>query len=462
MERFRALEYLAGHEMFPPRRIEADGLPTIDVMIALLERLERPDRRAKLVQVTGTNGKSSTSRTISELLAAATAGHSGARVARYIDRSAEDEPGPCDPALPVLRWPVDVPPSRMAALLRRIAEAEAALGVPLAYHEVLLAACFVWFAEEHVDVAVLEVAMGGRRDLTSAADAAVAAVTNVQHDHLDLLGPTLAHVAAQKAGVVKPGTHLVLGETDPALCEPFLRSGAAAIWRRDADWGVARDEPTATGRALDLFVPGRVYRALELRHAGRWQGDNAALAVATAQALLGAPIDDAVVRRVVAAPAAPGRFELLSAAPVLVLDAAKNPDGMAALAEALAERYPGRRLHTAVVAVWRPLDAQALLAPLVRLRPGRLIVVPLRPQVDDGAASVRAALAAGVPAVELSRTVAEALELALAGPARDDLVVVTGSTKIVRPARAALRARQGRQPGEERVDLGARAQPNDA
>lgn len=428
--------------MFPPRRLEADGLPTLDVMVELLERLGRPDRRFRMVQITGTNGKSSTARLVSALLWAHEP-ETGLRVGRYIDRSCEDVASDGSPRGSRLRWKVDVPPWRLAGLLREVAAVEATMSEPLAYHEVLLGCCFLWFAQEGVDLAVVEVAMGGRRDLTSAADAAVAAVTHVAEDHLDLLGPTLMHVAKQKAGVVKPGTHLVLGETDPTLQEPFLRAGAATLWQRDVHWGIARQAYTARGRTVSIRSPTTTFEEIELVHASPWQADNAALAVATAEAALGRTPNPAIVRTVLEQEVLPGRFERVCRQPLVLLDAAKNAAGIAALVEAIAERYPSHRCHALVLGVWRAMDHGALLECLARLGPRRLCVAVLRPEVDDGAAAVRAARALGMTDV-MASDLDTALARAVCDAGPDDLVLVTGSTKLVRGARRFLRAFAGR------------------
>jgi dihydrofolate synthase/folylpolyglutamate synthase len=132
----------------------------------------------------------------------------------------------------------------------------------------------------------------------------------------------------------------------------------------------------------------------------------------------------------------PGRLEQLSTAPTVLLDAAMNADGVAALARALAEHFPGRRVHALVIASWRPREPLPILEPLCQPLPGKVIAVPLRPTVHDATDLVDTARMLGVASVRVTPTLEDAVATALEGVRTDDLVVITGSAHLIRPARA--------------------------
>src|SRR5436190_2222119 len=135
-----------------------------------------------------------------------------------------------------------------------IAELEILSGIRPHRFEILTLAAFRWFADVAVDVAVVEVGLGGRWDATNVVDGAVAAVTNVALDHSETIGPTLADIAFEKAGIVKPGSSLVLGETDESLADIFRAAGAHEVVERDRDFGLLENKLALGGRVLDLYT----------------------------------------------------------------------------------------------------------------------------------------------------------------------------------------------------------------
>ena len=196
------------------------------------------------------------------------------------------------------------------------------------WFEVLTLAAFRWFADVPVDVVVLEVGMAGRWDATNVADGIVAVVTNVGLDHTAMLGPTRAHIAAEKAGIVKPGSTLVLGETDPELGASSSRPGPGPDLAAGTGLRVDR-QPAGRGRPLPRPVhPGRsATRRCSSRCTGAHQGDNAACAVAAAEAFFERSLAEDVVREALEDVAVPGRFEVVRRRPLVVLDGAHNLDG---------------------------------------------------------------------------------------------------------------------------------------
>src|SRR5687768_12158713 len=209
-------------------------------MRRLVEVLGDPQQTYPVIHLTGTNGKGSTARMITGLLA-----ESGLSVGTYtsphlqrinerIARNAE---------------PID--DDDLATLLAHLEGLEPVVGASNSYFELLTAAAFRWFAEIAVDVAVVEVGLLGRYDATNVCDAAVAVVTNVGYDHTDGQGDWRARIAEEKSGIVKPNSTLVLGETAPALLPIFQRAGAREIWERDRDFGCESNELAVGGRLLE-------------------------------------------------------------------------------------------------------------------------------------------------------------------------------------------------------------------
>jgi dihydrofolate synthase/folylpolyglutamate synthase len=289
-----------------------------------------------------------------------------------------------------------------------------------------------------VHAAVVEVGLLGRWDSTNVIDAPVAVVTNVGTDHLDMAGSVEA-IAYEKAGIVKPNSILVLGETDPNIVPVFLAEASAAVWQRDVDFACVDNLPAHGGRLLDLRTPGASYDGVYLPVHGRHQGDNAAIALAAAEAFFSEPLSAEDVNEAFAGASSPGRLEVIGRHPLVVLDGAHNPEGARVVARALAEEFGARPHRIVVFGTLRPHDATEMLT---ALDPGpiRLVVAcePPSPRALPAGEIVDAARAMGLEAVARP-DVDEALALAVDQAGDDDLVVVTGSLTTVGAARAALR-----------------------
>lgn len=415
------------YEKAMPTRLRA---PTLERITQLCHLLGDPQRSFPSVHITGTNGKGSTARMLTELFMAQglTVGtytspnlsRVNERLARNGEPITDDELGEVLGALALLEPIMDARPSRF---------------------ELLTAAALRFFADSPVDVAVIEVGLGGSWDATNVVDADVAAVTNVSYDHVEVLGPTLADIAGEKAGIVKPDCHVVVGETDAELVDIFAaaasRVGARAVWRRGDDFDTTVNQIAVGGRLLGIRTAGAEYEELYLPLHGAHQGDNASLAVAVAEAFFGSPLSDDVVRSALAAVHVPGRLELAGRAPLVVLDGAHNVAGAHALAAALRELHP----DGGVVAVAGMLAGRDPSAMFEALASGGVSIVVActapSPRAIPAAELAEAARLVGLAAVSTD-TVADALTLARAKLAADGVLLVTGSLYVVAEAREEL------------------------
>ncbi len=484
-----ALAWLDRHQNL--ERMLADtktATPDPARMRNLADVLGNPERSAPAVHVTGTNGKTSTSRAVTALLMAK--GLSvGTFTSPHLERINER----------LTFNDIPISDGELAVLLSDLAGIEPLLTSPTppSWFELLTAAALRWFADRPVDVMVVEVGLGGRWDATNVVDGDVAVVTNVGLDHTEFLGPTRADIAGEKAGIVKPGSTLVLGETDPDLYPIFEAESPAALWWAGRDYVVTRNDLAVGGRVLDVRTPGATYEGVWLDLHGGHQAHNFAAALVAVEAFFGVPVEEALVREAAALLRSPGRLEVVGRRPLVVLDGAKNLEGARAAASAVATDFGGPDLAGSAggrgVGAGRPGAAGAPgatgsagaggggagggeadaggagagLAPRVRaeilvvgmlagkdpaemLRAlgaerARLVVTCPPPSPRAVPAGVVADAARGLEVAGLEvvavDSVADALDVALAHAGPDDLVLVAGSLYVVGAARAALAGR---------------------
>lgn len=422
-----ALAWLEGHV-----NMEADRSPSaadlrLDGMRKLVALSGDPQHAAPAVHLTGTNGKGSTARLISGLLGAhgLTVGtYTSPDLERVNERLARDGE------------PID--DDELAAVLADVDALEEASGIRPTRFEVLTLAALRWFADSAVDAMVVEVGLGGARDTTNVVDAEVAVVTNVGLDHVGIIGPTRLDIATEKAGIVKPGSTLVLGESDPEIVAVFEAAGAARTLRRGPDFDVDQNALAVGGRSLDLRTPDARYEDVFLSLNGAHQGDNAVVALAAAEAFFGRPVGDDVVREVFATATSPGRFEIVGRSPLVVLDGAHNPDGARAAAATLDDfSVDGERIL--VVGLNGERDAEEMLraldAPAARLVVATAADTPRAMPAEDVADAARALGVEAVAVPDVGTAVRRAVERA--GPS--DVVLVAGSIYVAGAARSAQR-----------------------
>jgi dihydrofolate synthase/folylpolyglutamate synthase len=333
----------------------------------LLDLLGNPQRAYPSIHIAGTNGKTSTARMADSLLRA-----HGLRTGRYTSPHLET----VRERISIDGEPVDE--RRFVDVYREVhpvAElVDAKVGERLTYFDMTTALALAAFADAPVDVAVVEVGMGGADDSTNVLHAGTCVITPIGLDHTDWLGDTLADIATHKAGIVHSGATLILARQEPEAAEVILERCAevgATVAREGSEFGVLGRSLAVGGQVLTLQGLGAVYEDVFLPLHGAHQAQNAAVALAAAEAFLGAgkgrALDAETVRAGFAGASSPGRLERVRTSPTILLDAAHNPHGMAATVAALTEEFDFRRL-VAVVAMLADKDVAGtleLLEPVV-------------------------------------------------------------------------------------------------
>jgi dihydrofolate synthase/folylpolyglutamate synthase len=387
-----------------------------------------PQHQQPTVHITGTNGKGSVARLVTALIGA----HDltvGTYTSPHLESINER----------ISRNGEPIADGDLAAVLTDLVEIEGLLDRPPSYFELLTAAAFRWFSDQAVGAAVVEVGLLGRWDATNVVDAAVAVLTNVGRDHTDGQGDWRRRIAEEKAGIVKSGSTLVLGETDPALADVFAATPAEQVWRRDVEFGCVSNRLAVGGRVLDLRTPGGAYDEVFLSLHGAHQGDNAAVALAATEAFFARPLDPDLVAEAFATVRNPGRFEVIRRDPLLVLDGAHNRDGAQAVAETLAEGFVVTGEHRLVLGVLAGRNPVELLEVLDIESAAEVVCCT----PDSPRALPAARLAALVEELggraRVVPDVGEAVGVALATADPDDVVLVTGSLYTVGAARTACR-----------------------
>ena len=362
------------------RTPEHDFDPTIERVRRVVDILGSPQQSFRAIHLTGTNGKTSTARMIDALLR-----ELGLRVGRFTsphlssvrERIAIDGE-PISAEAWVRTWE-DIAPYIAMVDGELVTSGKYGAGGELSFFEVLTAMAFAAFADAPVDVAVLEVGMGGEWDSTNVVDAEVAVISPVALDHERWLGHTLAEIATVKSGIIKPGATAVSaaqeGEVAEVIAAAAARTGARLVVEvpLTEDGEIAVGEPgiavldrkvAVGGQVIALRGIGGVYEEIFLPLHGAHQAHNALLAVAAVEAFLGGvalPAD--VVEAAFAGVTSPGRLELVRKSPTILVDAAHNPAGARAAVEAITEAFAFDRL-VGVFGVMGDKDVEGILVEL--------------------------------------------------------------------------------------------------
>jgi len=423
----RAERYLLGtiDEVKSPR-----GSYRLDRIRAFLREIGEPHLAYATIHIGGTSGKGSVSTMIASALQAAgrrTGLHTKPHFHSMTERARID-------GEPISRERFA---SLLDAMMPAIERTASTYGRPT-YYETLLALAFTYFAQERVEVAVIEVGLGGRLDGSNVVEPLVAAITSVGYDHTDVLGSTIEEIAFEKAGIAKRGVPLVLAAVPPpaqAVIERYAAEVGAPLVRVADVVHVELEEIETGGQRLRVRSKGGSYRIL-LPALGIFQRSNAATAIAVLEQLADRvrPTPEQLTKGFRQLTVA-GRMELVGPSPTVVFDVAHNAEKAQALAASLRERFGGRRIHF-VVAVGESKDARGILTTLAALpstftftsfvAPGRKAIAPARlATLAESFGSWGRAIDDPIEAFSVARRLA----------CGDDVVVVTGSTFVV----AALR-----------------------
>ncbi|CAL9437876.1 dihydrofolate synthase [Streptomyces sp. DH-12] len=320
--------------------------PSVDRISALMDVLGEPQRSYPSIHITGTNGKTSTARMIEALLGAfdlRTGRYTSPHVQSVTERISLD--GAPVSAERFIETYQDVKPY--------VEMVDAAQEYRLSFFEVLTGMAYAAFADAPVDVAVVEVGMGGAWDATNVIDAGVAVVTPIDLDHTDRLGGTPAEIAGEKAGVIKPDATVVMAQQPVDAAQVLLKKAVevgATVAREGLEFGVLDRQVAVGGQLMTLRGLGGEYTEVYLPLHGAHQAHNAAVALAAVEAFFGVgaqragSLDIDTVRKAFASVASPGRLEVVRRSPTVVLDAAHNPAGARAAAAAIGEAFQFSRL----------------------------------------------------------------------------------------------------------------------
>ncbi len=424
--------------------------PRMAPMIRAMEILGEPNKAFPIIHLTGTNGKTSTARMVEGILRAhelRTGRYTSPHLSSVTERISIDGEPVSDETF-VRIW------DEIRPFLEIIdGELEAAGDPRLTYFESITILAFAVFADEPVDVAIIEVGLGGITDATNVGDGQVAVVTPISLDHTELLGDTEYDIALEKSGIIKPGGFLISAAQPQEAAQVLLekaREVGVEFRFEGVEFGVETRTIGVGGQVLSINgIAGR-YEELLLPLHGAHQAQNAAVAVAAVEAFIGGgtrELDAAVVREGLRTVTSPGRIEVVRTAPSIIVDAAHNAAGAKAAAAAVKEAFDFSRLIL-VVGVLQDKDAGAILAELHEELGGILEDICLTqstsPRAIPAAELLQDALAAGFAEenVHIAERLDDALEWAvMKAEENNDLaggILITGSITVVGEARTLL------------------------
>ncbi|MHA7219672.1 bifunctional folylpolyglutamate synthase/dihydrofolate synthase [Arthrobacter sp. MDT1-48-3] len=430
----------------PENRME----PRMAPLHRAMEILGEPNRAFPIIHITGTNGKTSTARMIESILLAhdlRTGRFTSPHLSRVTERiSIDGEPVDDDTFVRV--W------DEIKPYLDIIDGELLVAGEPrLTYFECVTILAFAIFADEPIDVGVIEVGLGGITDATNVGDGQVAVVTPISLDHTDLLGDTVEDIALEKAGIIKPGSFLVSAIQPRDAAQVLLeraREVGAEFRFEGVEFGVESRTVAVGGQVVSLTGLAGRYGDLLVPLHGEHQAENAAVAVAAVEAFLGGGerrLETELIRNGLRAVTSPGRLEVVRTAPSIIVDAAHNPAGARAAAKGISEAFDFSRL-VLVIGILEDKDAAGILAELHEELGGILEDVCLTqstsPRSIPAADLLQAALAAGFAEenINIAPGLDDALEWAvMKAEENNDLaggILVTGSITVVGEARTLL------------------------
>lgn len=411
--------------------------PRVERTRRVLELLGDPQATYRVVHLTGTNGKTSTARIVESIVRAhglRTGLFTSPHLERFTERVMIDGE-PIDDGLVADAWDEISPFVDLVD-----AELAAAGDAPLTFFELLTVLAFVAFADAPVDVAVIEVGMGGSWDSTNTADGDVVVFAPIDLDHADRLGNTIAEIATAKSGIIKPGAAAVSAEQNPAALEVLkaaadARSASLAV-EGDA-FGLTAQSLAVGGQQISVQGLAGTYDELYLPLYGAHQGHNAALAIAAVESLIGGaeqPLATDVVADGLAQVTSPGRLQLVGVAPTVLVDSAHNPHGARALVSALEDSFDFDEWGI-VLGAFGDKDIAGIVSTVVPAAAHVFATAPDSDRAADPDALADLVEAAGAH-VTVHRDLAEAAEAAREWAAASDrrAVVIAGSVVLAAEA----------------------------
>ncbi|MGH1494195.1 MAG: bifunctional folylpolyglutamate synthase/dihydrofolate synthase [Acidimicrobiales bacterium] len=409
-----------------PTAGQVDGL-SLDPMLDLMGALGDPHQAFRSIHITGTNGKGSTAR-----VAAATLQAMDLSVGLYTSPNLEK-------VNERMSWDGnDISDEAFGQIMAILAAVEPLIERVPSRFELLTAAAFMWFAEQGADVAVVEVGLLGRYDATNVIDADVAVITNIGKDHTDGKSGWERAVAAEKAGIIKPSSHVVLGTPMEELRDIFEAEPSAGMWVAGQDFEIESNIVAVGGRTIDLRTPGAEYEQLFIPAHGAHMGANVATGIAAVEAFFQRPTPEELVINAVGGLRLAGRFEVVGHEPTVILDGAHNPEGAEAAKQTLDEEFARLGSWVLVVGLLSGKDPVEMLEALGATDFDAVICTEPNWSRAVSAEEVAAAAATLGITAEVVRKPVEALNRALAVTAADDLIMVAGSLYVVGDIRSAI------------------------
>jgi len=422
---------------WPETRIE----PTLERIAALVDILGSPQLTYPTIHVGGTNGKTTTSRMIDSLLF-----EMGLRTGRFTSPHLESY---------LERISINGEAIDPRALIFSFNDISAYLDLmdekfehPISFFEAITALAFVAFAEHPIDVGIIEVGMGGEWDATNVIDADVSVLMPVGLDHTEYLGETLTEIAQTKAGIIKENGFVVLAQQEPEVAKELLKRAAtvgADVAREGVEYSVLTRSLAVGGQLLTIEGIKETYEDIFLPLHGKHQASNAAAALVAVEAFFGdQDLDIEAVRAGFAHVTSPGRCEIVHRDPTIILDAAHNPHGAAAITETLQSEFT----FDDVIGVFAPMgdkDVAGILLELEQVMDSIIVTSNSSTRAMEVSKLEKIAIEIfGVDRVFTSATLAEALERAIKDsvrPLSEDTIgiLVTGSVVTVGEARTYIR-----------------------
>jgi len=395
-----------------------DGLGN-ETITNLLALLGDPHLDAPAIHLTGTNGKGSTAHMISLILR-----EHGLRVGTYGSPhvSAINE-----------RIQIDAEPisdETFAESLEVVRLAAEHGEVAASWFDLMTAAAFRTFSDAAVDVMVVEVGMLGRYDSTNVVDGVVSVVTNISKDHTNGAEGWREKVASEKAGIVKPGSTLVLGDVDDDLHHFFVDEGPGSVLRYGPQVELASNGLGVGGRVIDVRTPRDFYEAVMVSLHGRHQGVNAALAIGAAEAFLETPLTRDHLDNALGQANMRGRFEVIATEPLIIVDGAHNPQGATSAAKTFAESFHAFGQRILVVGMMEEKDPVEMLTALDARAAEVVICCSVDwPRAMSSSKLAEAARSLGIEP-EVATNPSDAIELALSLATEGDAILAAGSLYV--------------------------------